>query len=604
MSIKVFNIADFIQQSSWTVEYINFQNQLTSGPTTDTDNKTVSFATIPAGSIINSATLTATIGGTNYTLRTLDGTFFNGSRNVAAKVTAGSSASFEWKFKGSGSTASVGTITSYLAYSNVKVTVDYTEPTSALTLNKTSCKAGDTIRGTITPTSSTATHKMRFYQDASHYFEYTMAAGTNYKDFEVPLDWQNQIPSATTDAITVRLQTYLSGSLTGEVSKTFTMTLSDDNYPTISAFTATRIPGFIDEDITGYVQGFSKANFDVTAAGLYSATISQYRFYTDAWSVTGNDSDSPVLTTSGVRTVTCEVTDSRGRKTTSTLGLTVIPYAPPSLDTPTVYRCDVAGVAAIAGTYVYIDSGIGFSSLGLVEGVEVNETTLKARVYQKGEVAPAWDDVSVIVMTPETPEIESGMNIEKSYIIDIQVWDKLATYPYTTEIPTAKALLTGLAEVAGAGIGLYAERENACTSAWDYWVNDDPVCKYGIGQPYTSKDPTSPATLYPGTTWEALPEGTFPMAGGATYVPGEASGEGGAATHGHTAAGIAKIGVSGTSSWIKRRNQAWTADAKWTINTIAANTDNLSSGAEIGATISTGSNLPPFRAYYMWERTA
>lgn len=473
MSVKVFTATDLAQSSSWTWA----DGELTSGPSISTNNKSFNFSTIPAGSTINTAVLTASYSTTAYRLRQVEGAAFSGSRNVKAKVTAGGSASIEFKFQGSGSTGGtmVGSSTSWLTWSNIKITVDYTEPASALTLNKTSCKSGDTIRGTITPASSTASHKMRFYQDASHYYEYTLAAGTNYKDFEIPLAWQNQIPNATTDTITVRLQTYLSGSLTGEVSKTFTMTLSDDNYPTISAFTATRIPGFTDEDITGYVQGYSKANFDATAAGLYGATISQYRFYTDAWSVTGNDSDSPILTTSGVRTVTCEVTDSRGRKTTSTLEITVIPYAPPSLDMPTVYRCDVAGVAAIAGTYVYIDSGIAFSSLGLVEGVEINEATLKSRVYQKGGIAPAWDDISVINMTPETPEIESGMSISLSYTIDFQITDKLATYLYSTEIPTAKALLTGLAGVVGAGIGLYAERENALTVAWPIFVNDEII---------------------------------------------------------------------------------------------------------------------------------
>ena len=93
MASKTVTIADFQQQSSWVVEFLNppGDNVRTSGPSTSTQTKYFNFSTIPAGSIVNSATLTATVGGTNYTIRTLDGSFFSGSRNVKAKVAPGDS---------------------------------------------------------------------------------------------------------------------------------------------------------------------------------------------------------------------------------------------------------------------------------------------------------------------------------------------------------------------------------------------------------------------------------------------------------------------------------------------------------------------------------
>lgn len=166
MAVKIFTIANFSQGSTWTVGTVpagepdEFEKYLVSGPSISTLPKSFSFAGIPTGSTINSAVLTATTSTTAYKLRQVDGAFFSTSRNVISKVTPGASVNFEFKFQGSGSTSSAGTITSYLAWSNIKITVNYTEPASGLTLNKTICKAGDAIRATIAPVTTSATHKI------------------------------------------------------------------------------------------------------------------------------------------------------------------------------------------------------------------------------------------------------------------------------------------------------------------------------------------------------------------------------------------------------------------------------------------------------------
>lgn len=605
MAIKTYTIANFSQSSTWRVDSRyntmlgDYENYLVSGPSTVSVNKAVVFSGIPAGSTINSAVLTATIGGTAFKIRQLDDVNFSGSRNVISKVAPGASVNFKFTFQGSGSLSTVGTITSSLAYSNIKITVDYTEPASGLTLNKTSCKAGDVIRATIAPTSTTAAHKIRYAMTGvTTVTSATIPAGTKTYDYTVPLSWQNAFPNNASRTVTVTLLTYSGSTNTGEVSKTFSLTLSDDAYPSITQFDIARIPGFVDEDITEYIQGFSQAQVQSAATGAYSSTISQYKVTVGGWSGTGANVTSPVISGSGNIVVTLQVTDSRGRKATQTQTIAVLPYSPPSLVSPSVYRSDVSGNEAIAGTYVRILTGIRMSPLG--GPPDVNVGTLKARVYEKGTTAPAWDDPSVVVLTANTALIVGGMDIVKSYTIDIQVSDKLASYVYTAEISTAKALISGLAEVAGVAIGKYAETPGVLDIAYSQGlVGGNPLAFYPIGAVYISTVSTNPGNIF-GGTWSALATGKALVGVDPNDSDFTAGVAGGSKTGAVT--GIAKLGVSSTSLWVKRKSQTWNADGKGTLaGSVAANSDNLSSGIELDATAST---LQPYLPVYIWTRTA
>ena len=604
MAVKTYTIANFRQSSTWTVVYdpLLGANRLSGGVSISTLNKSVTFSGIPTGATINSAVLTATMGSTAYRIRQLDGAHFSGSRNVISKVTPGASVSFEFKFQGSGSTSTVGTQTAYLAYSNIKITVDYTEPASRLTLNKTTMKAGDTIRCTITPASTTVTHKVKFAMTGiSTVTSATIPAGTKIYDYTIPKAWQNAFPNNATRTVTVTLETYSGANLTGEATKTFTLTLSDDAYPSIMQFDITRIPGFVDEDIIGYVQGFSQVQVQSAATGAYSSTISQYKVTVGGWSGTGANVTSPVISGSGNIVVTLQVTDSRGRKATQTQTIAVLPYSPPSLVSPSVYRSDVSGNEAIAGTYVRILTGIRMSLLG--GDPDVNVGTLKARVYEKGAAAPGWDDVSVVALDADVAEIISGMDITKSYTVDIQATDRLGEYVFTTEISTAKALISGLANVAGVAIGKYAETANTLEIGFDTgWLGSNPIATYRIGSLFFTFEDESPADLFDGTTWEKLTSGKFLVAGDTTgnYIPDdETYGTGGEATHAlstaempsHRHGTAARSGAGSLGAWarIAYPTNSGTEATMYTDYQGSGNAHN---------------NMPPWIAIYIWRRTA
>lgn len=136
------------------------------------------------------------------------------------------------------------------------------------------------------------------------------------------------------------------------------------------------------------------------------------------------------------------------------------------------------------------------------------------------------------------------------------------------------------------------------------------ACPYQIGQPYISKDPTSPATIYPGTTWEALTPGTTIVAGASTgnFIPGDATkGEGGATAHDHTlGAGHARVYVHTDSGHLGARMKSVTSYNQTHYFNHAGNAQTYSvartRGAELGGSTDSGSSMPPWRAYYVWER--
>lgn len=590
-----------------------------------TDVSSPQSITVPSYSKINSVRLFCTYNSPAHAFAirqlTVDGDaahsgyFTNGMYLTKSLFTPGTHA-IRLRFKSGtyatnkqwGSPWGATTNTGTLSVTGISLVIDY-EPgegggsasssavKSGLSLNKATVKCGDLLRFNILNPSAGVYHKARVGISGVTYVDQIVPQGASYFDYDVPTGWQQYIPvDGTTRAAYARLFTYRDAARTDQIGYSdvaVTLTLSDDNVPTIVDFFVNLVPGHEDGDLDFFVQGFSGAHLSATAEAQYGATISQYRYQIGSWVTTeGESAVTPVLTTPGIKTVTLTVTDSRGRTASQTQDFTVVPYAPPALNTPTVRRDNGTGTAAHDGTYIYILSGIIISSLE-----ELNEATLQARVYLKGSTPPAWTDPAVVPLTPETPVLVSGANVANSYTVDIRVTDKLGTYTYTTTIGTAKALLAGLANAAGAAVGKWPEEEDLFDVGYSRAkVSGDPVATYRVGSIYFTFEADDPNTLFPGTTWTKLGAGTFLAAAGTGYAAGSTGGE---ATHTLTAAEMprhrhavaAKSGASGLGAWgtVAYPSNSGT-DA--TINTDYTGSD----GAH--------ENRPPYIAIYIWRRTA
>lgn len=128
-------------------------------------------------------------------------------------------------------------------------------------------------------------------------------------------------------------------------------------------------------------------------------------------------------------------------------------------------------------------------------------------------------------------------------------------------------------------------------------TNPDAVfCPYAVGDVLTTSSPTLPSERWPGTVWQQIKD-TFLLAAGDSYAAGSTGGE---AKHTLTQAELPKI-VGQFGRPPIRYSEESSARALFYGNnelgpTITQEVDNPSGG-------NPHNNMPPYRAYYMWERT-
>ena len=622
MAILTIPISNFNLNSTWTAKILapTWTPYITPNPpTVGQRSMSITLGAIPAGSTINTAVLSATLGSasTGVRLSTVDfngsgNVTFNGSLNVKPYISAFGTIPLLFRFGANGSTsgATVEGVPKYstLAYSTVKVTINYTPPPppdpedppppppppplpepSTLSLSKTYCKAGDVIRATFGVRGTGVTHRVQYISDTTASYPDLTAS---YHDFTVPLSWQNFIPDATTLPVRVVLTTYKGGVSIGTDEKYFTMTLSNDAYPSITSVTAALVSNGVPASITRYVQNKSKSTVTINgAAGVYGSTIVSYSITGNGQTVNAASGTFGVFPTAGSVTMLGRVTDSRNRSVTASVTIVVDAYAPPTLSGVSAYRADSAGVAKSDGTYLALKATSVCSSVG-----SQNTATLKGRYKATGGVYSSWK-----AMTDNTVLLISGALVTTSYIVQIQVTDTVGTtYTYTATIPSDTVSFNIKDGGGGAAFGQYAQYDDRLEVAWSRLVVDGhPVQRMLVGYVYLTFGTENPATMY-GGTWEKIAAGTFLTAAGSGYAVGATGGE---ATHelalteipshNHLYSGLVSTASAfGTQSSIYLQRAVGTGTAS-----VNESYHNKGGG---GA----HENRPPYIAVYMWRRTA
>ena len=471
MATFVTTVPNFSLVSTWVVSEnpIPPPSYVMSTPTTATATKTFNFAGLPANATVSSAVLSATLGSplTGAALRRVDGVAFSG--NLAVSVNPGGSKGYVFTFKANGDASVVGNRSSAQTFSEVKITVTYTESgtpepepdqPSALTLSKTSCRAGEVIRYNITPGSSAYTHRIRAEISGKPSTNADVPAGQKYYDFTVPKHWQETIPNSTTATVTCTLFTYSGATLLGSSVKTFTMTLSLDAYPSIGSVTATHVPNGVHADFDGiYIQNKSRCTVTIVgAAGAYGSTIVSRKVVGNGQTITANPAAFNVLSSSGTVQFIVTVTDSRGKTASRSVSVTVRPYASPALLGIQAYRCDAEGLADTAGAY------IGLKATGAVTDIDaLNTFTLEGRYAVKGGTWPAWT-----AMTDNTLLILGGTLLNTvTYEAQIRITDHVGTeYTFTKLIPAERPAFNLKDKGLGGAFGMFSVKDNALEMPW------------------------------------------------------------------------------------------------------------------------------------------
>lgn len=327
------------------------------------------------------------------------------------------------------------------------VTLDTIPRASAVTLNKSSLTAGESITATITPASGSFSHVIT-WSCGSYSSTATLAAGATSHTFTVPTAWCSAFPTANSGTLTCTVQTK-SGSMNIGAPVVKTATLNVPSYTPAATLSITG-NNLLDGE---YVQGKSTVSGSVSASTSYGATISSISTSVAGKTYSGASFTSSVLSSAGNVTITTTVTDSRGKTKTDSKTITVYAYAPPYISTLSAVRCLADGTVDDNGTYAKVTFVGGCSP---VNSKNTRIYKVNGLVIENGSYTINRNNIIV-----------SGITTDETHIITASIQDAYTTVSTSVTVPTVAVTLDFHNSGKGIAFGKVAEEEELLDVAWD-----------------------------------------------------------------------------------------------------------------------------------------
>lgn len=325
-------------------------------------------------------------------------------------------------------------------------------------------KLGDTIWIHANRASTSFTHTVRYKWGSK---EGTIA--TNIGDnvqWTIPVSLATEIPNASSGWGNIFLDTYQNGNLIGTKSVAF-MASVPSIPPTISNV-KTEEAATLPENITGYVQAWSRLKITNTASGQYGASIQKYEVSVDGKTYTGNGITTNVIQISGNVPITVTATDSRGQKTTVTVYATVQPYALPKITGVSSYRCNASGELDASGAYICIHATGELSAIN-------NQNSRTCTAYWRKTTESPWKSKAIAM---NSYKLDASVIVDAatdaSYNICVRLQDSFKlTDHYGSDVMSAFAFIDILVESEsdntkkGLAIGKSAEVKDTVDVGWN-----------------------------------------------------------------------------------------------------------------------------------------
>lgn len=433
------------------------------------------------GKIINSVKLTATTGQTGYGTATTKTVYIYNSASqggIKTSLNAGhrtgnalgsckapmwdNTKTFDVAFMAASIAAGYDTYciyngssyTDYLKWTAVTLKVDWQEPATQPSLSAATVEMGKSVTINTPAVNSAYRHTLRYaFGGASGTIATGIASSVSWTP---PVSLANQIPSATAGSGTIYCDTYSGSTLLGTKSVSITLTVPGSVVPSAGTLSAA-----LAEDTSGtglYVKGMGKAKLTLSgASGAYGSSITSYTITGGGWSATNGALTTGTLASAGNITFTATVTDSRGRKASTTRTISVIDYTKPGVAVCDVYRCDADGNRKKAGTYFAVEINASYSA------ITGNTLSITARYKKQSE--SSYGTAANVTNNGKT--VLGGGNIGASTTYDmlVTVADKYNSLLIQRTLST-KSVLQSFKRSAGAAIGKVAELANWLDIAW------------------------------------------------------------------------------------------------------------------------------------------
>lgn len=223
-----------------------------------------------------------------------------------------------------------------------------------------------------------------------------------------------------------------------------------DLLPTVGELTVEAVDGRVPADWGLWVQNLSVARIGCpNAAGSYGSVIYGY-YFGDGIARLENTVDLR-LTESGTITLPVTVQDSRGRRATRDLLLTVQPYTAPALTGITSRRCDADGTESGEGAYFTARCAAQGSTL---DGANPLTVTCAWKAVTDSEYGPA-----VPLTDPSAGQlVEAALQEGASYEVKYTVADAFYTVDHYDYLSSTVYLLHFLKGGTGIAVGKAAEQ--------------------------------------------------------------------------------------------------------------------------------------------------
>lgn len=434
------------------------------------------------GKIINGVKLTATTGQTGYGTATTKTVYIYNSASqggIKTSLNAGhrtgnalgsckapmwdNTKTFDVAFMAASIAAGYDTYciyngssyTDYLKWTAVTLEVDWQEPATQPSLSASTVEMGKSVTINTPAVNSAYRHTLRYaFGSASGTIATGIASSVSWTP---PVSLANQIPSATAGSGTIYCDTYSGGTLLGTKSVSITLTVPGSVVPSAGTLSAA-----LAEDTSGtglYVKGMGKAKLTLSgASGVYGSSITSYTITGGGWTAKNGALTTGTLASAGNITFTATVTDSRGRKASTTRTISVIDYTKPGVAVCDVYRCDADGNRKKAGTYFAVEINASYSA------ITGNILNLTARYKKQSE--SSYGTAANVTNNGKTVLGGGNIGASTTYDVLVTVADKYNSLSIQRTLST-KSVLQSFKRSAGAAIGKVAELSNWLDVAWD-----------------------------------------------------------------------------------------------------------------------------------------
>jgi hypothetical protein len=438
--------------------------------------------------------------------------------------------------------------------------------------------------------SDAFTHTVRYaYGDRSGTIATGVTTGTTWA---VPLEFMNDIPTATKASGLIYVDTYNGSTKIGTKYTGFTVTVPASVKPTCN-FTLTDTNGW-DKTYGSPVQGLSKIKVTVNPVLAYSSPIASYSISIDGGKYTTATATTGVLKAAGSSVVSVTIKDKRGRSASSSYTMNVLAYALPNISKLTVHRCDADGTENEQGEHIRVVLSASITSLN-------SKNTAAYTLKYKKSTATSYTSVSLSALA-NTYAVTDWAYIfaadsNSSYDVEVEAKDRHGTATRSTSASTAFTLMNWGPDGTSLAFGKVAEKANTLQIALDVeflgklsgTILDALLPVNSVVIRY---DHVNPGTLYPGTTWVRI-YGAFPWF---TDGDGQIGLTGGERTHTLTVNEMPKHNHGGTytNAGDATKTHAWLASGG---SSMAYASIDAGGGAA-------HNNMPPYIQVSAWRRTA